>query len=404
MEVPALQLRAEAPARRVGDMPGTRLNRIRGKVAAAVSAALLAGALASCTEDPFPPDERQTAGPYAALEAFSAGMLDEGAPAVLIEVRRHGEVWVHAAGVRNLDGHDPVRISDGFGVGSITMSMVAVSVMKLVEEGRVSLDNPVSTYLPEFGTVLQPPGPVTVRQLLKHKSGLPDFTGPLLASGAWQDVANRPLPLEQQLALAAKVPWEGKLAQGFDYSRSNYAALGLMVQRLRGRSLRAVLKADSADPLGLTSTGLQQAGTTPATQVHGYVTLNQQRLDATGPAWLSELASGGAVSTVSELNAFYAGLLQGKLLRGASLAAMLQRDSDIYGLGVWTWNDTCTNRLYYGHPGDIDGYGTISLTSEDGSRQLTLAMAYPPEPPTLGFSPWIFELERVAQDALNSLC
>jgi hypothetical protein len=85
---------------------------------------------------------------------------------------------------------DPVRI------GGITESMVAVSVLKLVEEGKLNLDRQASDYLPEFGSVLHPPGPITVRQLLTHESGLPDFSVPLLASGTWEETMNRPLSLE----------------------------------------------------------------------------------------------------------------------------------------------------------------------------------------------------------------
>lgn len=235
-------------------MPGTRRHRIRNRIAAAVSAALVAVALGSCTPEPLPPDRHEDI--YAALEDFSRSMIEDGAPAVLIEVRHGGKVWTHADGVRNLDTREPATASDPFRVGSITKSMVAVSVMKLVEEGKVGLDDQVSKYLPEFGTVLHPPGPVTVRELLIHESGLPEFGIPLLASGPWPEVMDRPLSLEQQLALAATVPWERRLAQGFEYSNSNYAALGLIVERLRGKSINAVLKTDIADPLGLESTGL----------------------------------------------------------------------------------------------------------------------------------------------------
>ncbi|HYH76933.1 MAG TPA: serine hydrolase domain-containing protein [Arthrobacter sp.] len=383
-------------------MSGTRLHRIRGRIAAAVSAALVAAAQAGCTPEPRPPDQHEKT--YAALEAFSRSMIDEGAPAVLIEVRHGGRTWTHAAGVRDLETREPATASDPFRVGSITKSMVAVSVMRLVEDGKVDLDAQVSTYLPEFGTVLRPPGPVTVRQLLIHESGMPDFFAPLLASGPWQDVMNKPLSLEQQLALAATVPWERKLAPGFEYSSSNYAALALIVQRLRGRNLSAVLEDDISAPLGLKATGLPRPEDVPSAMVHGYITMNVQRLDVTKAEWLSELAPGGGVSTVSEVNAFYATLLQGKLLRDESLTTMLRRDGDFYGFGLNKWNDTCTNRMYYGHIGDIDGYGSVSMTSEDGSRQLTMAVTYPPEPPTLDLNPLVIEVQELAEQTLNSLC
>lgn len=382
-------------------MSGARLECTAVRIVAAVSAALLIAAAGGCTAQPPPPDEWESR--FAALEAFSRSMLYDGAPAVLAEVRYGGKVWTHAAGVRSLDAQEAAMVSDPFQAGSITSSMVAVSVLKLVEEGRLGLDDQVSTYLPEFWQVLHPPGPVTVRRLLVHQSGVPDFAIPLMRSGPPQDVLARPLSLEQQLALAATMPWEPKLAQGPEYSSSNYAALGLIVQRLRGRGIGAVLKADIADPLGLVATRLG-GGPPPATMIHGYLMVDGKRLDVTHPAWLSELASGGAISTVGEVNAFYAALQQGKLLTPATVAGMRGPDRAVFGQGLWKWNDTCTNRFYYGNPGDTDGYGMVSMTSEDGMRQLTLAVAYPPEPPTLNANPLIFDMQDVAQETLNSLC
>jgi D-alanyl-D-alanine carboxypeptidase len=383
-------------------MPASRPDGAWTRIAAALCAALLAVAAAGCTGDPRPPDQDKPPA-FAQLEAFSARMIEDGAPAVLIAVRNGDSTWTHAAGVRSLERREPATVGDPVQVGSITKSMVAVSVMKLVEEGRLNLDEQAGTYLPEFGSVLHPPGPVTLRKLLIHESGLPDFWVPLLTSGRWQDTMQRPLSLEQQLALAATVPWPNRLAQGFEYSSSNYSALGLIVQRLRGRPLGEVLKADSANPAGLEVTRLA-AGPPPPTMLHGYVVVDGSRLDVTMPAWLTELAPGGAVSTVEEINRFYHALLQGRLLAAATVQEMTTVESGFYGLGLWRWNDTCTNGFYFGHRGDIDGYGSISMTSGDGSRQLTIAVTYPPAPPTLEVNPLIVDLEDAAENALNSLC
>ena len=113
------------------------------------------------------------------LEQFGRRLLDDGAPAVLIQVRVGGDEWSAAYGVRNLDSPSRAEITDPVHVGGITKSMVAVCVLKLAEEGRLELDAPVSTYLPEFNKVMHPPGPVTVRQLLQHRSGMPSVDGPL---------------------------------------------------------------------------------------------------------------------------------------------------------------------------------------------------------------------------------
>ncbi len=372
------------------------------RTAAVLCLVLLLSSSAGCIEEPQPPEPDKPAA-LTLLEDFSARMLEEGAPAVLISVRNRDETWTHAAGVRSLESGEPATVADPVHVGGITESMVAVSVMKLVEEGRLDLDAQVRDYLPEFVSVLHPPGPVSVRQLLTHESGIPDFSVPLLASGSWEESMDRPLTLEQQLALAATLPWEGRLAHVFDYSRSNYAALALIVQRLRGQGIGRVLAADVAEPLGLEFTRLD-GEPSPATMVHGYVTFEGKRLDVARPAWLAELPSGGAISTVEEVNGFYGALLDGALLKAETVEAMKAGYTQYYGFALRRWNDTCNNRFYYGLPGDMDGYGIIAMTSEDGSKQLTLSVAYPPAPPALEINPLIFELQDVAQAALNSLC
>lgn len=385
---------------------GPRPSALWKQAAAVLAAALLVAGAAACTGEPRPPDPTPTepdrAAAFALLEAFSERMIGDGAPAVLIDVRYGGRMWTHAAGVRNLDTREPATASDPVRIGGITESIVAVSVMKLVSEGKLGLDDQAARYLPEFGTVLHPPGPVSVRQLLTHESGLPDFTGPLLASGSWEDVADRPLSLEQQLALAAAVPWPARLARVFNYSRTNYAALALIVERLRGRDIAEVLATDTTGPLGLASTRL--GGPRPPDMVHGYITVGGTRVDTSMPAWQAEAPASGMASSLQDINRFYAALLRGGLLPPDTVTAMKGGYSQYYGFALRRWNNTCNNRFYYGLPGDTDGYGTVAMTSEDGSTQLAMAVAYPPEPPTLGVNPLVTELTEVSQDALNSLC
>jgi hypothetical protein len=68
------------------------------------------------------------------------------------------------------------------------------------------------------------------------------------------------------------------------------------------------------------------------------------------------------------------------------------------------WNDRCTNGFYYGHSGDVPGYGTIAISSADGSRQLAMSVAYPPSPlPTRSYA-IALEMTGLAQVALNASC
>lgn len=340
----------------------------------------------------------------AMLELFSEKMLREGAPAVLIEAKVGHEEWTQAVGVRSRDGAVPVQLHDPVQVGSITQSMVAVSVLKLVDEGRLVLDDPVTRYLPELEELLHPPAPLSVRQLLSHTSGIPDFHGPLLVSAPLRHVLTTPISPEQRLALAGTLPWQVAEPGEYRYSSSDYVVLGLLVERLRGGPLGEVLRADVVEPLGLGFTTMMGDGPAPANLVHGYVQIDGGVADVAYSAVQRGSAAGGMMSTVQDVNTFYASLLRGGLLSPASLVEMKGRVYDDYGLGLEQWYDRCTNGIYYGHSGDVPGYGTIAISSADGNRQLAMAVAYPPSPLPARSHAIAREMAGLAQTALNASC
>ena len=338
------------------------------------------------------------------LEQFSRRLLDDGAPAVLIQVRVGGDEWSAAYGVRSLASPTLAETTDPVHVGGITKSMVAVCVLKLAEEGRLELDAPVSTYLPDFNKVMHPPGPVTVRQLLQHRSGMPSVDGPLFDPATVREALTTRVSLADLLAMAGRISWQAKLAQGFEYSNSNYIALALIVERLSGRRIGEVISTDIIEPLGLSETSMTAAGPAPSSMIHGYIALDRKQLDVTYPAAQIDNAAGGMVSSVADVNTFYRALLQNRLLKPATITQMESPLYARYGLGVVRWNDLFTNDFYYGHPGDVPGYGTIAMTSADGTRQLTMAVAYPPEPLRPSDTHILHQMESIAEDTLNATC
>jgi D-alanyl-D-alanine carboxypeptidase len=338
------------------------------------------------------------------LELYAEELLREGATAVLVEAKAGHEEWSHAAGVRSRDGGVPVQPSDPVQVGGLTQTMVAVSLLKLVDEGRLALDDPITKYLPELDGLLHPPEPLSVRQLLSRTSGMPDFFPPLLESAPPRQVLTTPISPEQRLALAGTVSWQPRRPLEVSNSRSDYEALGLLVQRVRGVPLADVLRADIVEPLGLRSTTLVGDGPAPANLVHGYALADGGLVDVAYSAMHSGSGSGGVISTVKEINTFYASLLRGQLLTPASLSEMKGRVYADYGLGLEHWNDRCTNGFYYGHSGDVPGYGTIAIGSADGNRQLAVSVAYPPSPLLPRPSAIALELAGIAQVALTASC
>ncbi|WP_159699889.1 serine hydrolase [Arthrobacter sp. 18067] len=297
----------------------------------------------------------------ATLELFAREKMDEGASAVLIKAKAGQQEWTHATGVRSRAERVAVRAGDRFDVGDQLRTMVAVSVLKLIEEGRLALDDSINTHLP--GSV--PAGsPVTIRQLLGDATELP----------------------------AAPSPQADAL-------------LGLLVERYRGVPLGTALRTDILSPLNLDSTAVLVPGSdAPDDVVHGYIQLQGETVDVTFPHIPNGASSVRLMSTVEDLTTFQAALLEGRLLATQSLISMKGSVFAGYGLGLDHWEDHCTNGSYYGHAGDVPGYGSISMSSADGNRQLAIFMAYPPQPVALQPSALALEMTGVAQVALNSSC
>jgi D-alanyl-D-alanine carboxypeptidase len=386
-------------------MSMVRIRTLQFRLAAAATVAALAALTCGCTAAPDPPQQLSSIARLAeALEGFANRMLDDGAPAVLMHAKVGGEEWSRASGVRSLDGQEPVEITDPLHIASVTETFVAVSVLKLAAEGKLGLDDPVSKHLPDFDSIMHPPEPVTIRRLLQHRSGMPDYIIPLLQQGSLTDVLATSRSDRELLALAATQRWEGKLAQGFEHSNSNYVALGMIVERLRGRPIAEVLRSDIVEPLGLEATWLAAPGPAPIPMVRGYVTIFDDRLDVTYPALHTGSSAAGMVSTVGDLNTFYAALLQGRLIPPAMVTEMQSPLYARYGLGIQRWNDTCTNNFYYGHAGDTFGYGTISMSSADGTRQASVSLAYPPGPFSFTGNGIVEDMVGVVEEALNASC
>jgi D-alanyl-D-alanine carboxypeptidase len=382
-----------------------RIRALPFRTAAAATVAVLVAALGGCTAAPEPPEQPSSlARLAAALEEFGNEMLDDGAPAVLMQAKVRGEEWSRASGVRSLEGREPLEVDDPVPVGRVTESFIAVSVLKLAVEGRLGLEDPVSRHLPDFESIMHPPGPVTIRRLLQHESGMPDYLVPLLQQGSLGEVLAAGRSHRELLTLAATRKWEPRLAQGYEYSGSDYVVLGMIVERLRGLPISDVLRSDVTEPLGLTATRMTERGPAPPALVHGYVTSSGERLDVSYPAVRAGDPAVGLVSTVADLNTFYAALLEGRLIPRSMVTDMQTPPYARYGMGIQRWNDTCTNNFYYGRAGDSAGYGTISMSSADGTRQASVSLAAPPQPFSLKGNGLAEDLVDVLEEALNSSC
>jgi D-alanyl-D-alanine carboxypeptidase len=320
----------------------------------------------------------------AAIPAGLPAALDEihaaGVPGAFAEVRDGGAVWRGASGVADLTTGRPVHPWFRQRAGSITKTFVSTTLLQLVGERRLGLDDPIGRWLPDL-VPTQVGRQVTVRMLLNHTSGIGDFATAIFRS--FSDVARLRAATftPRQLAqIGLALPPTNGPGAAWSYSNTNYILAGLILERVTGRDAATEITRRIIRPLGLANTYFP--GDNPVIRgphSSAYVgPLGAEDFSAYNMSWA--WMAGALVSTTADLDRFFRALLGGRLLRAAQQAQLQTTvpidpsspDGRGYGLGIYWINTPCGK--IWGHDGVVWGQSTISLHSPDGRRQVTLAL------------------------------
>jgi D-alanyl-D-alanine carboxypeptidase len=273
--------------------------------------------------------------------------------------------WTGVAGFGRVAPAVPMGAADRFRAGSIVKMFVAVRVLQLAERGRLSLDARLPDVLPRrvvgrFANAAD----ITVRMLLGHRSGIPEWDTDLMNIV----IAHHPAKvwtIDEKLDLAAAQPPVFAPGTSYSYSNTEYNLLGLIIEHATGRSWRRELTRRVIRPLGLTRTYLPAPGhrSINGAHAHGYSELGGRRIDVTGvdPSMAGAAGGHALVTTVGDLTSFLNALLKGRLFRHPeTLRQMLafgpaQGEGGVvgYGLGI-------EQRVF---PGGVESVGHLGGTA-----------------------------------------
>jgi D-alanyl-D-alanine carboxypeptidase len=324
------------------------------------------------------------------LDAALNDVVATGVPGIIVRVQdADRSARSFAAGVGDLATGAALRPAAQFRIGSITKTFVATVVLQLVGEGRLTLDEPVARRLPG---VLANGHDITVRQLLNHTSGLPNYSDdPDLFAGI---VQNRIWDPQELVALAERHPQLFPPGSAYEYSNTNYIVAGLLIEAVTRHPLARELERRIFSPLHLDHTSFPGASARlTGYYAHGYLspeaipTADGPRLDVTGYNASHAWAAGAIVSNAADLSKFYRALLSGKLLGLPLLREMKKTvpedptDPDTtfrYGLGLQRVNDACGAN--WGHSGTIFGYQSLAYWNERTGRTVVIASTMHPAP------------------------
>jgi CubicO group peptidase (beta-lactamase class C family) len=291
-------------------------------------------------------------------EVVRTQMREQSIPGVSLAVMRDGKIIKAAGyGLANVELNSPVTPQSVFTTCSIAKQFVAVGVMMLVEDSKVALDESVTKYLPN-----SPPAwkEMTLRQLLTHTSGLPDY-----AFGSPPLVDLRHDYTEDEVVrILSRQPLDFPPGEKRSYSNSGYVILGALIREVTGKRWDEFLQERIFRPLGMTSTRLMSEADIIPNRVRAYALVNGQWKNERwwAPA-LNTFADGGLYTTVLDMAKWDAALYTETLVKQTSLEQMWIpvkfNSGQTYpnGLG-WLLGERNGHRVVW-HDGYFEGTSTV---------------------------------------------
>jgi D-alanyl-D-alanine carboxypeptidase len=314
--------------------------------------------------------------------------MEGGPPGVIAIVQRGQHRKVHTFGVANVRTGRPMRIHDRMRIASAAKAFSGAVALSLVSEGKLSLHDTIGERLPELAEAW---GEVTLRQLLNHTSGIPDFSlDPAFQEAVLASPTKAPPP-EELLSFVEDKDLLFDPGSEYRYSNSDNIVVALMVEATTGRSYEDLLREQVYKPLGLRKTTLPHGPNLRKPFIHGYDPSEHPPEDvsevlAAGWAWVS----GGIVSTPADLNAFIRGYVGGKLFDERTQVKQRQvveggsseppgPEKNSAGLGIFRYETRCGT--VWGHTGNTPGYTQFMAASPNGRRSVTVSINAQLAPP-----------------------
>lgn len=309
---------------------------MRSRVSVGMAGVLLAVALPGLAATPRPAVDREAVAKFAQDEL--AKLYPSDGPGAAVLIRLGGEDLLRRGyGLANLDLGVPVSPDHLFEIGSVTKQFTAAAILRLAEAGRLSLDDPIGRFLPDFPTG---EATVTLAHLLHHTSGVPSYT----EMEEWMPRWREDMTLDTLIGLFRGKPLEFAPGSNWNYSNSGYVLLGAVIEKVSGKSYEAYVEEELLAPLGLARTRYGHQEELAPGRVNGYQKGRDGWQNAPYLSLSQPYAAGSLMSTVDDLARWAEALERGEVVSAAwrdrmftpaVLAGGEQAGVDTrYGLGI----------------------------------------------------------------------
>lgn len=290
----------------------------------------------------------------AALEAYlRAATRNEQFSGTVLLARGGKPVFVRSYGMANYEHGVPNGADTVFRLASVTKQFTALAVMQLQERGKLKVDDPICRHLADCPAAWRP---ITIRQLLNHTSGIPNFS----SLPEWDEVlSRRDYTPARLVALFRDLPLKSTPGEKYDYSNSGYHLLSLIIERASGMGWGDYVKQHILAPIGMTHSGDDNTRALIPHRAAGYYSLGTTFINAPIISRTVGYAAGGLYSTVGDLLLWDRALTPGRLVGRASLDAMFTPAKSNYGFG-WRIGERF-GRREMDHSGSDNGFSTYII-------------------------------------------
>lgn len=361
-----------------------RFTMLAGGVATVLASALvLTGCTAPGTSAPVPsqasvtlPTDEATAIKTAVTDAMKLS----GASGAIVGVwAPWAGSYTAGLGTTTTKGKQPVTPDMAWRIGSVTKPMTCTVLLSLVQKGEVSLDDPVSKYLPRLVGI----DGLKLGELCQNMSGLGDYSAAL-----GPQFVDNPLRTYVPLELVSNglgEPRVGTPGQTWSYSNAGFILLGMALQAATGKDWQTLYRDEVFDPLGMSSSTLPNSTGIPGSDLHGYATALDDvtgdprcgtLMDDTAIAPSSAWTAKGVVSTLDDLKMFAQSFATASLLQGAAKKAAW--NTVPLGANVAAWQQYGMGGVQLGpmrgHDGSVPGFITSVLSDPDSGLTVVVML------------------------------
>ncbi len=289
------------------------------------------------------------------VDEFMKARLDVRGYGGTVLVMKEGSPVIAAGyGLADEATKQPNAADTKFRIASVTKQFTAALVLLLQEDGKLNVQDSICKHIDPCGKAWQP---VTIHNLLSMTSGIPSFTG----LPNWGELRIKDMKPSESVALVIDQPLKAKPGEVFDYSNTNYILLGMLIERLSGKSYEAFLADRITKPLKMTNTGYDHGKERLPNSALGYTRRDGEIARADAASMTIPWSAGGLYSTTGDLFTWQDALLNGRVFKKKeTLEAMLTPVKDDYAYGIAVMTDP-NGRKRITHNGGIEGFSSDAV-------------------------------------------